>query len=311
MPLRYFKDLWAKPLDVSLPWVPTKMSQVHFAASPHANRPRLLAARPARLKCRAFSSGRSATATAVVSSRNGSSSNPPLPVLDDHYESNMAFASYANWLLPGHLMVGRYPFVEPSRCASRELGEEQLKQILEAGITTFVSLQAELPPQEQMKLAGKNGFLPYKATADLIRSSLNGPPPMEIVEGLRNPSLDKFLPPKKRRSGNPYNPISVQFVHCPVEDLGIPSADSLNSLLADLESRLSNGEKLYVHCWGGRGRAGTVGAALLASMYNLTAEEALERIQRAFDTRKDNGRRSPETDEQIEFVRAMVAQQRQ
>ena len=59
----------------------------------------------------------------------------------DHYESNTKFASYGNWLLPGHLMVGRYPFVEPSRCTSRELGVEQLQQILEAGITTFVSLQ--------------------------------------------------------------------------------------------------------------------------------------------------------------------------
>lgn len=35
----------------------------------------------------------------------------------------------------------------------------------------------------------------------------------------------------------------------------------------DLEARISKGEKLYVHCWGGRGRAGTVGACLLASMY--------------------------------------------
>ncbi len=36
---------------------------------------------------------------------------------------------------------------------------------------------------------------------------------------------------------------------------------------ADLEARIAKGEKLYVHCWGGRGRAGTVGACLLASMY--------------------------------------------
>lgn len=36
------------------------------------------------------------------------------------------------------------------------------------------SPQAELPPQEKMTLAGKSGFLPYKATADLIRSALNG-----------------------------------------------------------------------------------------------------------------------------------------
>ena len=31
--------------------------------------------------------------------------------------------------------------MEPSRCLHREQGEEQLSKILEAGITTFVSLQ--------------------------------------------------------------------------------------------------------------------------------------------------------------------------
>ncbi len=39
-------------------------------------------------------------------------------------------------------MLGRYPFVEPSRCQSRDVGEKQLRQLLNAGITTFVCLQA-------------------------------------------------------------------------------------------------------------------------------------------------------------------------
>jgi alanine transaminase len=34
-------------------------------------------------------------------------------------------------------------------------------------------LQEEVPAQGDMKLAGKNGFLPYKATAELIKSSLS------------------------------------------------------------------------------------------------------------------------------------------
>lgn len=38
----------------------------------------------------------------------------------------------------------------------------------------------------------------------------------------------------------------------------------------------------------------------------LSAEEALERVQRAFDTRKDNERRSPETDQQHQMVRDFV-----
>jgi hypothetical protein len=57
------------------------------------------------------------------------------------YESNVAFTEFGNWLIPGHLMLGRYPFVEPSRCLTREQGEAQLRTILEQEISTFVSLQ--------------------------------------------------------------------------------------------------------------------------------------------------------------------------
>jgi hypothetical protein len=35
----------------------------------------------------------------------------------------------------------------------------------------FVSLQAELPPQERMRIGGAEGFLPYKATAELIAAA--------------------------------------------------------------------------------------------------------------------------------------------
>ena len=80
----------------------------------------------------------------------------------------------------------------------------------------------------------------------------------------------------------------------------------LERLLVELEARLAAGEKLYIHCWGGRGRAGTVGSCLLARVYGLGAEEALERVQRSFDTRRDDNRRSPETEEQLAFVRRFI-----
>lgn len=39
----------------------------------------------------------------------------------------------------------------------------------------------------------------------------------------------------------------------------------------------------------------------------LGADEALARVQRAFDTRMDTKERSPETDEQHKFVREFIA----
>lgn len=52
-----------------------------------------------------------------------------------------AFSDFANWLIPDKLLVGRYPYVEPSRCKTYEEGEKKLQQILKAGITSFISLQ--------------------------------------------------------------------------------------------------------------------------------------------------------------------------
>jgi hypothetical protein len=32
------------------------------------------------------------------------------------FSENHRFYSYANWLVPGKVMLGRYPFIEPNRC---------------------------------------------------------------------------------------------------------------------------------------------------------------------------------------------------
>ncbi|EFN52274.1 hypothetical protein CHLNCDRAFT_58960 [Chlorella variabilis] len=232
---------------------------------------------------------------------------PELAPLDENYESACAFADFANWLVPGRVMLGRYPFVEPSRCRSRDVGEEQLRRLLKAGVTTFVCLQAEIPEQGAMRICGVDGFVPYRAPATLLASALSPPPSMEEVAALRTPELDRYLPPRRHRAAwQSRARIQLDFCHFPIVDLSIPEADGLRLLLAELSQRLERGERLYVHCWGGRGRAGLVGATLLAQLYGLSADEALERVQRSFDTRQDGGRRSPETDEQHAFVRAFV-----
>jgi hypothetical protein len=184
------------------------------------------------------------------------------------------------------------------------------------------------------------------------------PPPMEIVDGLRNPTLDKFLPPRvgrpaawlagarrlarrlptrpaprcmlsaplacrPRRSGPPSgsrrrctSPWSCTTCTAPSPTWACPATSSapprlrappaaaspaaagsgraapgaagaggrprplapprlrprrLAALVEDLSARVEAGEKLYVHCWGGRGRAGTVGSCLIAHMYKWVA----------------------------------------
>ena len=237
-------------------------------------------------------------------------------------------------------MVGRYPYVEPSRCSSREVGEEQVRDILErGGVRRFVSLQAELPAQEQMPVGGVNGFLPYRPTATLIAAALSGPPSLEVMEGLRNPHLDTFLPPRRKADRHAKDAshlgaeaerrrVELSFAHRPLEDMQVPKTtqeirDIVDQEIAPfltIQREEAEGEEggksksgggdggngvVYLHCWGGRGRAGMVAAAALARLYGVSAEEALERVDRALKTREPEGR-APQTDEQIEFVRQFV-----
>jgi hypothetical protein len=64
------------------------------------------------------------------------------------------------------------------------------------------------------------------------------------------------------------SPTSVPPLHC----TRIPR---LEELVQDLQERVAQGEVLYVHCWGGRGRAGLVGASYLAAAYGCVARCAV------------------------------------
>lgn len=65
---------------------------------------------------------------------------------------------------------------------------------------------------------------------------------------------------------------------------------------------------VYVHCWGGHGRTGTVIALLLAYLYNLGAERALHLTQLFHSQRVNRKSRSPQTGAQVCQVRRLVKQ---
>lgn len=78
-------------------------------------------------------------------------------------------------------------------------------------------------------------------------------------------------------------------------------------LAARLAARVARGEVLYLHCWGGHGRTGTVVSIMLHLMYGLSAEESMERCQFVHDIRRipiNVG--SPQTEAQREQVRRVV-----
>ena len=90
-----------------------------------------------------------------------------------------------------------------------------------------------------------------------------------------------------------------------IRDLDVPrSRDEMSRILDEIDAALALGHTVYVHCWGGIGRTGTVVGCHLVR-HGLTGDEALAAIARLWPTMQKSHRRdrSPETAAQHAWVR--------
>ncbi len=88
----------------------------------------------------------------------------------------------------------------------------------------------------------------------------------------------------------------IGFTRFPVDNFDIPDQGAFRKLIADLNDRLAASETLFLHCFGGVGRAGTTASCLLVE-HGWDADDAMAHVT------KVRGFRSPETDAQEDFVR--------
>ncbi|GBF96717.1 MAP kinase phosphatase [Raphidocelis subcapitata] len=264
-----------------------------------------------------------AAAAAVGEAAPPAAALPPLPPLDGSYEAQAAFSSDAAWLVPGRLLLGRYPYTSPDDLAAspggvtgcHERWEAALDEIVTRGARVFAAVMDEAPPQGKLPIGGRGGYVPYKPVVELIAAAHAPTPPGAVVNGVRHPNLEAFLPPRRRAAApgvaEYFESERVAFAHWAVAPGAAPDADTLSDIVSDLSSRVRRGQGVYLHSRKGAGRGGAVGAALLVELYGLSADEALERVQRAHDTRNAGGEGfSPETEAQREAVRAFAAARR-
>ena len=89
----------------------------------------------------------------------------------------------------------------------------------------------------------------------------------------------------------------------PVRDLGIPTVGEMRRILDLIDEEQARGRTIYVHCWGGVGRTGTVVGCHLVRR-GATGKEALDRIAELWQGMEKRHRSplSPETREQRQFV---------
>ena len=101
--------------------------------------------------------------------------------------------------------------------------------------------------------------------------------------------------------------MAVEFERFPIRDVSVPERpEDMAAILDHIDRRLANGRKVYVHCWGGVGRTGTVVGGYLVRR-GASGEDALARLEDLWSTvslvKQLYHPRSPETGEQEEMVR--------
>jgi hypothetical protein len=73
--------------------------------------------------------------------------------------------------------------------------------------------------------------------------------------------------------------VEVDMVRIPVPDQCVPTRDVMRDILNAIDRAIGNGQPVFVHCWGGKGRTGTVVGCWLARRGIANGDDALRRIQ--------------------------------
>jgi hypothetical protein len=132
----------------------------------------------------------------------------------------------------------------------------------------------------------------------------------EKIDGLLNLDINTFIDLTLYDHLEPYEPmlrieakrLSKTYVYekMGIRDLSVPSRRDMQKILNTIDLALNDERNVYVHCWGGIGRTGTVVGCFLAR-HGLIGQTALNEIARLRMV-VPSSRVSPETDEQRRMV---------
>ena len=96
--------------------------------------------------------------------------------------------------------------------------------------------------------------------------------------------------------------LDLKRVEFPIPDLNVVDRPAYEAIVAFIEAETAAGRAVFVHCWGGVGRTGTVVGCLLIRG-GLTADNALDRINELRRGTHKARRPSPETAGQRQAIR--------
>ena len=140
----------------------------------------------------------------------------------------------------------------------------------------------------------------------------NGEIAKQKIERMYHFGVRHFIDLTEEGELRPYNhllPSDTTYTRFPITDCGAPkSIESVQRLLLRIEELKKMDGYVYVHCWGGVGRTGTIIACYLAQNWDEPdLNKTLEMLRRNFSKMpKSAYRETPETKEQIDFIERFI-----
>jgi len=95
--------------------------------------------------------------------------------------------------------------------------------------------------------------------------------------------------------------VEVTRASFPIPDVGVIDVDGYTTIVDFMAAEVEAGRPVYVHCWGGIGRTGTVIGCWLVRNGRSAPDAVADIAALRAGTRKAH-RRSPETDEQVRMI---------
>ncbi len=94
----------------------------------------------------------------------------------------------------------------------------------------------------------------------------------------------------------------IEMLQYAIKDLNIPTESFMVEILNKIDQQIALGKKVYVHCWGGVGRTGTVIGCYLVRHGFAEPDKVIDTINYLKRTTNIAQRSSPETEEQCQFA---------
>ena len=119
---------------------------------------------------------------------------------------------------------------------------------------------------------------------------------VDLTELGERPDYHRYLHAERRRRS-----LRSEYYRFPITDRGVPGINEMKEILDLIDLQVQAGRSVYVHCFRGLGRTGTVVGCYLVR-HGLTGQQALSEINNLRSNVAGSFRESPETQVQRDFI---------